>query len=237
MRGQSYDFADITVLLLTVATLQRLNRRGMTTSRTVMSPTDLGAAKCRTATQLGASSPFRRRGQRACRSILLWAAAATCPESSAPAQEPGTRATLRPVTASKCTVSRVIDGDTLECGRNEKIRLIGIDAPERAQKPFGPDALKALESLLPVGSQVKLELDTAPVDRYRRVLAYVWLGDTLVNERMVHLGWAISVDYPPNTRYSARLHAANQEAKRLGRGVWANGAMLCLPTDFRGRRC
>lgn len=138
---------------------------------------------------------------------------------------------------SSCMVVRIIDGDTLECEQKVKVRLIGIDAPERGQRPFGADASKALHAMLPVGSLARLEYDATLTDRYKRTLAYVWRGDTLVNEQMVASGWAVAVDYPPNVRHSARLHAADREARAQRKGMWTDGTATCLPPDYRRKRC
>ena len=100
-----------------------------------------------------------------------------------------------------CIVRLVVDGDTFRCGDGRKVRLIGIDSPERGQRPFGSRAQQALLRMLPPGSGVRLEQDVTLTDRYGRLLAYAWVGSTLVNETMVRGGWAVLYTVPPNVKY------------------------------------
>jgi micrococcal nuclease len=135
-----------------------------------------------------------------------------------------------------CVVLRVVDGDTFHCRDGRKVRLTGIDAPERRQS-FSSVAGHALLEMLPLGTAVRLERDVAPTDRYRRVLAYVWVGPTLVNEAMVRDGWAVLYTVPPNVKYADRLGRAQKEARARGAGLWAQRGFDCLPSEFRRRRC
>jgi len=86
---------------------------------------------------------------------------------------------------STCVISRVVDGDTIECSGVGRIRLIGMDTPEMSQGPYGALATEALAELTPVGSTVELELDVEPRDRYGRLLAYVWANGLMVNWALV----------------------------------------------------
>ena len=136
----------------------------------------------------------------------------------------------------RCIVGHVADGDTFSCRDGRKVRLIGIDAPERTQS-FGSAAAQALVKMLPQGSPVRLQLDVSPRDQYGRVLAYVWIGSTLVNERMIRDGWAVLYTVPPNVKYADRLRRAQNEARTSGAGLWAQRGFDCLPSDFRKGRC
>ena len=136
-----------------------------------------------------------------------------------------------------CTVRLVVDGDTFHCGDGRKVRLIGIDSPERQQRPFGSRAHQALVRMLPTGLAVRLEHDVALTDRYGRLLAYVWIGPTLVNETMVQDGWAVLYTMPPNIKYAERFRQAQNEARARGMGLWAQNGFACLPKDFRKRVC
>ena len=136
-----------------------------------------------------------------------------------------------------CTVSRVIDGDTIECASTGRVRLIGMDTPESNQPPFGAQASAALAAIIPVGSEVQLEPDVEARDRNRRLLAYVWVGHTMVNWRMVREGWAVLLTYPPNVQYVDSFTDAERRAREEGRGLWAMGGFDCRPIDRRGNRC
>src|SRR6185295_15463235 len=67
-----------------------------------------------------------------------------------------------------------------------------------------------------------LELDAEHRDRYGRLLAYVWVGPTMVNAELVRGGYARALPIPPNLRH-ARLFAALESAARAARrGLWAS---------------
>lgn len=120
-----------------------------------------------------------------------------------------------------CMVGRVIDGDTLECTSGERVRLTLIDSPEMHQEPLGALARQALLELAPPGTDLRVELDVAERDRYRRVLAYLYLPDgTMVNEEMVRRGYATAMVVPPNVRYVDRIRRAARLARAEGAGLW-----------------
>ena len=136
-----------------------------------------------------------------------------------------------------CTVTRITDGDGIVCNRIGRVRLIGIDTPEMDQRPFGQRSAAALGSLVHVGSVVQLEPDVEERDPYRRALAYVWVGRTLVNWRMVRDGWAVLLTYPPNVQYADAFTEAEGRARKEKRGLWAMGGFDCPPADHRRKRC
>lgn len=136
-----------------------------------------------------------------------------------------------------CRVARIVDGDTLYCSDGTKVRLIGIDSPERAQGPVARHATAALVRLAPPGDTVQLETDVQRTDRYGRLLAHVWRRDTLVNEALVAGGWAVLYTVPPNVRYVDRLTSAERSARRRLVGLWAPGALACTPAEFRRGDC
>lgn len=112
-------------------------------------------------------------------------------------------------------VTRVIDGDTIEIeldGEVERVRYIGIDTPEmndgRGTVRELAEEAKAANARLVNGRTVRLELDVEERDRYDRLLAYVWVGDTMVNEALVLSGHAAPYTFPPNVRYVERFIAA-----------------------------
>jgi micrococcal nuclease len=136
-----------------------------------------------------------------------------------------------------CTISRVVDGDTFYCADGLKVRLIGLDAPERGQGRAAREASAALRRLLPVGARVQLEQDVAPRDRYGRTLAYAWRDSLLVNERLLREGWAFLLTVPPNVRYVDRLERAQRAARMQKAGLWREPGLACAPRDWRARRC
>lgn len=117
-------------------------------------------------------------------------------------------------------VLRVVDGDTIVVeidGRRERVRYIGIDTPEMndARAAILVQAREATEAneQLVGGKSVRLEFDVQRRDKYGRLLAYVWVGDTLVNEELVRRGFAELLTIPPNVRYAERLAEARRTAR------------------------
>jgi micrococcal nuclease len=129
-------------------------------------------------------------------------------------------------------VHSVDDGDTLTvdlAGGRERVRLLGIDAPEsvdpnRPVQCYGPEASLALAGLVPPGTEVRLVLDVEARDRYDRLLAYAYrAGDDLfVNRWLVTEGYAATSVYPPNVAHAAELAADEAQARAAGRGLWGH---------------
>lgn len=160
--------------------------------------------------------------------LLLAALLLTSPASQAPAPR-----------HSACRVSRVIDGDTFTCSGGRRVRLLSIDAPERAQHPAGDSSTAALRRLIHRDVTVTLELGRDSLDRHGRTLAFVFREDSLfINEEMVRRGWAIVYLYDrKNPQYAPRLQAAEDSARAARRGWWTGGGIACRPNDFRRRAC
>ena len=128
------------------------------------------------------------------------------------------------------TVEHVVDGDTIVVhigGRDERVRLIGIDTPETVdpRKPvqcFGKEASNRTKALLPEGTAVRLERDVEARDHYGRLLAYVFrVNDgTFVNLALAEEGYALPLTIPPNVAYADRFAAAAADARREERGLW-----------------
>jgi micrococcal nuclease len=126
-------------------------------------------------------------------------------------------------------VVRVTDGDTVVvdiAGRDEDVRLIGIDTPEvhvdeGDPECFGPEASAFTASLLPEGTAVRLERDVVGRDDYGRLLAYVYAGDLLVNEAIVAGGYATPLSIEPNTTFARRFADAARAAEAAGLGLWS----------------
>jgi micrococcal nuclease len=131
----------------------------------------------------------------------------------------------------------LVDGDTIDCEGVGRVRLIGMDTPERNQRPFGAQAAAALSQLMPRGSTVDFEPDIEPRDRYGRMLGYVWRDGSLINWVMVRQGWAVVLTYPPNVQYVDWLVAAQRGAREEQRGLWAVDGFACPPMAHRRGRC
>ncbi len=126
-------------------------------------------------------------------------------------------------------VIRVIDGDTIQVccifGDREKVRYIGINTPEihhpmKGIEPFGKEASEANRKLVD-GKTVRLEFDVQQVDRYNRLLAYVYLEDgTFVNAWLVENGYAQVMTVPPNVKHQELFLKLQREAREAKRGLW-----------------
>jgi micrococcal nuclease len=124
-------------------------------------------------------------------------------------------------------VVRIVDGDTIHVqigGRREKVRYIGINTPEvhhptKGAEPGGREASEQ-NRVLVTGKRIRLELDVQDRDRYGRLLAYVWVGDVMINAELVRRGYAQVMTIPPNVRYQALFLKLQRDAREAGRGLW-----------------
>ncbi len=112
----------------------------------------------------------------------------------------------------------VIDGDTLELATKERVRLIGIDTPEKGEM-FYEEAKAKLKELIE-SKEVRLEKDVSEKDRYGRLLRYVYVEDTFVNLEMVRQGYAKVSTYSPDVRHAEEFRAAEREARENKRCLW-----------------
>lgn len=141
-------------------------------------------------------------------------------------------------------VVSVHDGNTLTVmidGHNEKVRLIGVDAPELAQAPWGEQARDAL-TVLVEGKTLRLETDITARDQDKRLLAYIYVGEMFVNREIVRQGQAVIYTVPPNVAHVDEYRKAQAEAREAGRGVWKPAQPLTVAPDCyrkleKGRAC
>ncbi len=115
-------------------------------------------------------------------------------------------------------VERVIDGDTFDLVDGRRVRLIGVDAPERGDRYFA-EATEALEALLKEKT-IQIEKDESDTDKYTRLLRYVYIDGVFINKKLVGEGWARARAYYPDTRYHKTLEEAEQRAQELRIGMW-----------------
>jgi len=124
------------------------------------------------------------------------------------------------------TVARVVDGDTLVLQDGVRLRLIGIDCPESVKpdhpvEPFGPEASQFTRNFIGQ-QQVHLQFDLEREDQFGRMLAFVFVGERMLNEELVRAGLA---RYQGQYRYAEnmkrRLRVAQDEARAAKRGIWS----------------
>jgi micrococcal nuclease len=128
-------------------------------------------------------------------------------------------------------VTKVTDGDTLHIsmdGRDETVRLIGINTPEtvdprRPVECFGKEASARMKEIAG-GKIVRLEYDDSQSlrDTYDRLLAYVYLEDgQMINRKMVAEGYAYEYTYLTPYRYQREFRDLQRLAQGAKRGLWA----------------
>jgi micrococcal nuclease len=130
-------------------------------------------------------------------------------------------------------VLRAVDGDTLDGGETETVRLIGVDTPETVKPDtpvqcFGPQA-SAFEHRTVEGRRVRLLTGVEPRDVYGRLLAYVWVLPSpdrparpaiFLEVELLRRGLARTLTFHPNDRFADRFQVLEQKSSRAGKGLW-----------------
>ena len=129
-----------------------------------------------------------------------------------------------PTAYAASNVSKVVDGDTITMSNGEKVRLIQIDTPELASKEcYGIQAKSELSKLLSQAGEVSLSSDPNldEVDKYGRLLRYVFVGNTNLNLKLVEIGAAAPYFYRGEKGiYAAQFLKAAQTAQKRKLGMW-----------------
>ena len=142
-------------------------------------------------------------------------------------------------------VTRVVSGQTVEVlltGASEatRVRIIGIDAPDLRQSPWGEAAKQKLSELVR-GLPIKLELEDSQRDnptgtlrdRFNRLNAHLWQNQTLVSQQLVESGCVLANDSYEH-KYSKLLMESREYARLMGYGIWnPNLPMRYTPRQFR----
>jgi micrococcal nuclease len=142
---------------------------------------------------------------------------------------------------TQAKVVRVTDGDTVTVdidGKNETIRIIGINTPETVdpRKPvecFGKEASDRSHALLE-GQVVTLEADVTQGerDKYNRLLRYVFLPDGAdFGLKMIQEGLAYEYTYSTPYTYQSAYKDAQSQAEANKRGLWADDACEAFTAD------
>lgn len=128
-------------------------------------------------------------------------------------------------------VIHVADGDTFDVridGATERVRIIGVDAPETV-KPrtkvqcYGPAASSFTKGQLS-DQRVTLVYDHERRDRYGRTLAYVQLHGHDFGATLLRRGYARALSIEPNTTRARGYSAIERRARHAGRGLWGSCA-------------
>lgn len=119
------------------------------------------------------------------------------------------------------TVTRIVDGDTVELDSGQLVRLNGIACPEKGDK-FYQEA-KDLLTTMALNQTVTLEYQPHySKDSYKRILAFVFVNDTHLNEQLVKQGFCTAAIYSKRAKliYQDELIQAQNEAKQEKLGRW-----------------
>jgi len=128
-------------------------------------------------------------------------------------------------------VTKVVDGDTIEVminGKNEKLRLLGVDTPEtvdprKSVECFGKESSnKANEVLL--NKKVKLVSDETQgdKDKYGRLLRYVYREDgVFYNKWIIENGYAHEYTYNKPYKFQTEFKQAEKTARENQLGLWS----------------
>lgn len=152
-----------------------------------------------------------------------------------------------PIRTVTGTVTKVSDGDTIQITTPERtklrVRLYGIDAPEtpktdqrtgRVNKPsqfYGNESWKALEGKI---LEHHVRLDIIDIDKYKRMVGIIWIGNRNINLEMVQEGYAEAYLEYLKEPYRSQFIAAQREARSAKKGIW-NLRNYERPKDFRKR--
>ena len=147
--------------------------------------------------------------------VLLWLLA-TSFDTSQPVFDEPTATSSR----TNAEVVFVIDGDTIDIAGGERVRLLGIDTPER-DECFYKEAREFVRDAVE-GRDVRLESDVTERDQYGRLLRHVFHSNERfeqhLNYELVKEGYAVVLPIPPDRAYRAEFRAAEAEAKAAGLG-------------------
>ena len=146
-------------------------------------------------------------------------------------------------------ISRVTSGQSVEWIDNsqqppviQQGRLIGIDAPDLAQEPWGKQAKQRLEEVILLGKgTVSIEFEDTNPDKYGRKFVYLWQDGRLLNEQLLKDGYVLasmrtptSSLNPSGTKYRERFIHGSQYARIMGQGIWnPEHPMRMSPSEFR----
>lgn len=117
-------------------------------------------------------------------------------------------------------VTHIVDGDTFDIATGERVRMIGIDTPERG-KSYYDESAEYLKDLI-YDKKVRLEKDQSEIDRYGRLLRHVYVNDVWINHKMISDGYARFVTFPPDVEHAEVFRAAQKEAREAKKGLWAD---------------
>jgi len=120
-------------------------------------------------------------------------------------------------------VTEVTDGDTITIAGGARVRLLGINAPERGELGYaGP---KNMLKQLILNKEVILESDGPDKDRYDRLLRHVFVNNTLITKLLAEQGLVHTKYYDSAQKYKKILAEAEAQAMKKQIGLWSESSM------------
>ncbi|MFZ5980965.1 MAG: thermonuclease family protein [Candidatus Zixiibacteriota bacterium] len=120
------------------------------------------------------------------------------------------------------TVAKIIDGDTVELRGGDRLRLLGIDTPEK-DEPYYETARQFLEKIA-LGRPARVEYAGRKRDNYGRLLGYLYIDSVFVNRQILENGLGylyLFKDNDPNSPEIKELLTAQREALKNHTGIWS----------------
>lgn len=157
--------------------------------------------------------------------------AETSGQAAAPSEQSGAASEVSDNTNQiPVTLVQTIDGDTIKIlyeGKEQNVRYLLIDTPETnhprlGKQPFGEEA-KARNKELVNSGKLTIEFDIGQrIDKYGRLLAYVYADGKSVQQTLLEEGLArVAYVYPPNTRHLTPYEEAQERARAKKIGIWS----------------
>ncbi|MBT2679476.1 thermonuclease family protein [Bacillus sp. ISL-35] len=165
-------------------------------------------------------------------------------EGSTASKPPEDSVPKAPLATGKLQLGKTYEAELKECtdgdtavftinGKDYKTRFLYIDTPEstRTKEPFGPEAAQYTCSFLKKGG-ITLETDGSSLfDKYDRLLAWVWVGDTLHQEAITKAGLVEDFYDYGNYKYESRILSAMEFAKENRKGMYDGRGNTTRPKD------
>ena len=135
---------------------------------------------------------------------------------------------LQPLEQEGVKLTKCIDGDTAHFmidGQDTTVRFLAIDTPETKKpntpvQPYGKEASRYTCDALSRAKEIRLEYEKEKDDKYGRCLAWVFVDDELLQEKLIRKGYAKVAYLYDEYTYTGRLQKAEKEAKERELGLW-----------------
>lgn len=135
---------------------------------------------------------------------------------------------LQPLEQDGVELAKCTDGDTAHFiidGKDTTVRFLAIDTPETKKpntpvQPFGKEASKYTCDALQKADVIRLEYEADKTDKYGRYLAWVFVDDQLLQEKLVQKGYAKVTYIYGDYKYTDTLQKAERKAKTDKIGLW-----------------